>query len=254
MRIPVFALRASLLFLGCSESIFAAQAPAAVRTPPPKPAPAAANATDPAPLPPGKHTAEILAKLKLQNPKKEAAVQAAFVAFFSALAAWHKTNDANLKPLWADFNKARASHDDVRSKEALRRIDSIYVSFQPIHNSLLTNLRTVLTLDQIDTVEDLLTANKVKATYDAYQEIFPQLTFEQNEFILQNLKAAREDALNCITPTEKAAFFKKHKIKIEAYLTAQGYDVNKTYESYLAKQKADLEAKDTATPVKPKKN
>src|SRR2546430_608328 len=100
----------------------------------------------------------------------------------------------------------------------------------------------------------VLTSNKVKTTYDVYKEIFPELTSDQNAFILQNLKAAREDALNCISSSEKAAFFKKHKIKIEAYLTTQGYDVNKSYDIYLAKQKVEIEAKNAPLPTKPKKN
>ena len=44
---------------------------------------------------------------------------------------------------------------------------------------------------------------------------------------------------------EKSAFFKKYKIKIEAYLTAQGYDVKQSYKDFVAKQKAELADKNT---------
>ena len=43
--------------------------------------------------------------------------------------------------------------------------------------------------------------------------------------------------------TEKSAFFKKYKIQIEAYLTAQGYDVKQSYKDFVAKQKADMAKK-----------
>ena len=46
--------------------------------------------------------------------------------------------------------------------------------------------------------------------------------------------------------TEKSAFFKKYKTKIEAYLTAQGYDVKQSYRDFVAKQKAESTAKKAA--------
>ena len=100
------------------------------------------------------------------------------------------------------------------------------------------------TQEKVETVEDALTINKVKITYNAYQQIFPNLTAEQNAFILKNLKQAREDAINASAMTEKSAFFKEYKTKIEAYLTAQGYDVKQAYKDFGAKQKAAKAAKE----------
>ena len=57
--------------------------------------------------------------------------------------------------------------------------------------------------------------------------------------VLQNLKAAREEAIDCEAVTEKSAFFKKYKIKIEdEYLTAQGYDPKQARKDFAASQKA----------------
>lgn len=47
---------------------------------------------------------------------------------------------------------------------------------------------------------------------------------------------------------EKSAFFTKYKIKIEAYLTAQGCDVKKSYQEFVAKQKAEAAAKNADEP------
>jgi polygalacturonase len=88
-----------------------------------------------------------------------------------------------------------------------------------------------------------LTANKVKVTFNAYGQIFHGLTADQNEFISKSLKAAREQAIDAESMAEKSAFFKKYKIQIEAYLTAQGYDVKKSYQEFVAKQKEEAAAK-----------
>ena len=69
------------------------------------------------------------------------------------------------------------------------------------------------------------------------------MTAVQQDYIRRELTAARDDAVNALIMTEKSAFFKKHKIKIEAYLTEQGYDVKKSYEVFVAKQKAEMKAK-----------
>lgn len=80
----------------------------------------------------------------------------------------------------------------------------------------------------------------MKITFHAYGEIFPGLTDAQNAFILKNLKQAREEAIDAGTMPEKSAFFKKYKIRIEAYLTAQGFDVKKAYQVFVAKQKSEI--------------
>jgi len=60
--------------------------------------------------------------------------------------------------------------------------------------------------------------------------------------MIEMLKEAREEAMDAGSMQEKSAFFKKYKIKIEAYLTAQGYDVKQSYKDFVAKQKADMAA------------
>ena len=48
---------------------------------------------------------------------------------------------------------------------------------------------------------------------------------------------------------EKSAFFKKYKIRIEAYLNAHGFDVKQSYKDFVAKQKAEKDAKKAAAPA-----
>jgi hypothetical protein len=194
-----------------------------------------------------KHTKPILEALELNDPARETKVREVLAAFSPALNTWHKTNDAQLKELWSQFNKARSAQDWTNGDNVMSQIGSVYATFKPQHDKLLAGLATVLTPGQIETVEDVLTVNKVKVTFDAYGQIFHGLTDEQKAFILKNLRAAREEAINAVSMTEKSAFFKRYKDKIEAYLTAPGYNVKQSYADFVAKQKAEAAAKRAAT-------
>lgn len=190
-----------------------------------------------------KHINPILDTLKLTDTAKATQVHDILAAHLKALNAWHADNDAKIKPLWNEFNKARGKQDDAGADAALAKIDTVYATFKPQHDQLIASLSPLLTPEQIETVKDVLTINKVEITFSAYGQIFHGLTDEQKEFILKNLKAAREEAIDAGAMTEKSAFFKKYKIQIEAYLTAQGYDVKQSYRNFVAKQKAEMAAK-----------
>ena len=192
-----------------------------------------------------KHTKPVMDALKLDDAAKAAKVHDIMIAQFAAWKTWHDQNDAQIKELWNKFNKARSALNETNADAALAQIDAVYATFKPQHDAFIANLGTVLTPAQIETVEDALTIKKVEITYHAYGEIFHGLTDEQNAFILAKLKAAREEAIDAGQMTEKSAFFKKYKIQIEAYLTAQGYDVKQSYKDFVAKQKAEM-AKKTA--------
>jgi len=190
-----------------------------------------------------KHFKPIQNALNLSDADKQAKVKAVFADYLTALNAWHAQNDDQIKALWADFNKAHGKMDVTNTAAAEVKLDAVYATFKPEHDKFLAGLATVLTPEQVESVEDALTINKVKITYNAYQQIFHGLTPEQNAFILKNLKLAREESIDAGQMTEKSALFKKYKVKIEAYLTAQGYDVKQSYKEFVAKQKADKAAK-----------
>ncbi|HTY86279.1 MAG TPA: DUF3826 domain-containing protein [Candidatus Acidoferrum sp.] len=194
-----------------------------------------------------KHTREIMTALKLEDPAKAAKVHDILVAQFATWRAWHAQNDARLKELWDNYKQARNTKNQTNIDNAMARIDAVYATFKPQHDAFKASLAAVLTAEQIDTVENTLTAGQLPRTYNAYGEIFHGLTDQQKAFILKKLKAAREEAIDAGSKDEKAAFFKKYKDQIEAYLTAQGYDVRKSYQEFVAKQKAEQAAKKAAT-------
>lgn len=193
-----------------------------------------------------KYVKPILAVLSLNDVDKEAKVRAILAKQIKAFEAWHTQHDLQIKELWNDFDQARSKQDEANANAALAKIDGVYASFKPEHQKFESDLLSVLTPDQVEAVKDEITINKVKVTYNAYQEIFHGLTDEQKAFILKDLKAAREEAIDANAMTEKSAFFKKYKIKIETYLTSQGYDVKQSYREFVAKQKAEDAAKKAA--------
>jgi hypothetical protein len=199
-----------------------------------------------------KHTKAVMDALKLDDAAKAAKVHDIMVAQFAVWKAWHARNDARLNELWAQYNTARGTKNQTNIDNAMAPIDAVYAGFKPQHDAFKAKLAAVLTPEQIETVEDVITINKVKITHNAYGEIFHGLTDEQKAFILKKLKAAREEAIDAGSMKEVSAFFKKYKDQIEAYLTAQGYDVKQSYKDFIAKQKAEQAAKKAAAGDKPK--
>lgn len=209
---------------------------------------ATTNAVPPTAPAVNKHAVPILAALKLGDAAKEAKVNEVVTTFFTGLNDWHHQNDAALKGLWNDFNHGRSKKDLAAANAALDKIDAVYATFKPQHDGFLKGLGKVLSPEQVETVEDVLTVRKVEVTYNVYTQIFPTLTEDQKTVVLQNLKAAREQAIDASSMLEKSAFFKKYKIKIEdVYLTAQGFDPKKAREDFAAKSaKAKVDDGDAA--------
>ena len=194
-----------------------------------------------------KHINPILSALKLNDADKEAKVREILAAQIQALNMWHAQNDAQLKALWNEFNKARSKMNQTNADAALAKIDAVYATFKPQHDKFISGLSSLLTPEQVETVKDTLTVNKVRVTYNVYLQIFPTLTDAQKAVVLNDLKDAREQAIDAGSMAEKSAFFKKYKIIIEEdYLTAQGYDPKQARKDFAAKQKADAAAKKPA--------
>jgi len=198
-----------------------------------------------------KQARQLSEAIQLTDAGKSAKVHDILFAHYQTLRAWHAANDAQIREDWTSFNKARSAKNVADANAALDKISAIYAGFQPEHKKFLADLGTLLTPEQIEAIKDKWTINKVKVTYNAYLEIFPNLTEAQKAVVLQNLKDAREEALDCDRKSlgnksfdEISAFFKKYKIKIEdEYFVAQGIDAQKARKDFAEKQKADKAAK-----------
>jgi len=187
-----------------------------------------------------KHIKPELAALKLTDADKAAKVHDILAARFTALREWHAANDAQIKTFWSSFDKARSAKNVAAANAALDKISGVYAAIQPQHEKFLADLAALLTPEQVEAVKDGYTIKKVKVTYDVYLQIFPKLTDEQKAVTLKDLKAAREESLDCVDMKEISAFFKKYKIKIEdEYFESQGIDAQQARKDFAAKQKAE---------------
>ncbi|MEY4488383.1 MAG: hypothetical protein RIQ79_891 [Verrucomicrobiota bacterium] len=248
MRVSRLLLRLALSLLASCAIVSAAPRTASRPrvTPPaaspsevlPPTAPVATPAAKP-PAEPSKHTREILAALKLANPATEARVRLLLDTHFAALTAWHRENDPALNSLWNSFDQARAAKNTRDADAALEKIAALYAGFRPARTETFSALALLLSPAQLEQIEDVLTINKVSVTYGAYLEIFPVLTDEQKAVVLRELKSARAEAIDAGAMTEKSAFFKKYKIRIEeGYFPTQGIDAQKFRREFAALGKA----------------
>ncbi len=109
----------------------------------------------------------------------------------------------------------------------------LLVQSKPLHDAFFAKLAENLTPAQIESVKDLMTYNKVKASYDAYGQIVSGLTDAQKAKILELLKLAREEAVDGGSAPEKSAIFQKYKTQINRYLDDQGYNTTKAFSDWV---------------------
>ena len=118
-----------------------------------------------------------------------------------------------------------------------------------VHKNFIDGLQADLSPEQVESVKNSLTANKLPITLKAYHQILPGLKPDDEAKIVDWLKRAREESLDVKNVDEMSPIFKKYKTEIERYLDAHGYDWAKSYKAFVDGQKAG--AKDTATDKPP---
>lgn len=191
-----------------------------------------------------KRAGDILKLLTLTDPAKLPRVHDAIIAQYRSLRARDEAIDGMLQAL------SKNAPGIETNRQAIVRVVS-----QQLHPQFLARLATDLTPEQVETVKDQMTYNKVKVTYDAYCEIVPNLTDAEKAKILETLKAAREEAMDGGSADEKTAIFQKYKDQITAVLNANGHDVAKATKEWEAKH--PVTAQDAASggnPPKPRSN
>ncbi|MDO3695296.1 DUF3826 domain-containing protein [Wenyingzhuangia sp. chi5] len=181
---------------------------------------------------------KIVDHMSLNNSEKELEVRDLIANQYRELNNIHETRDSKIHKIKvANYNKAKTTKiiDKIKSK-ADKKI-------KKLHDSYLKKLNKVLTDEQVDQVKDGMTYGVLPKTYTAFLEMIPSLTVEEKEYIYNNLKEAREFAMDGGSSKEKHAWFGKYKGRINNYLSAQGYDLEKErdgwYERIEAKKKAN---------------
>jgi hypothetical protein len=167
--------------------------------------------------------ADILKKLNLSDDAKSNQVHDLLVTQYHALKTRDEAIDAKLKAAGKEINYAN-------------RADDLAAQSKPLHDQFLAKLGGILTPDQVETVKDGMTYNKVAFTYTAYCNILPDLTDADKAKIKELLTSARDEAMDGGSAPEKSAIFQKYKDQINDYLNSHGHDVAQATKDWQAKQ------------------
>jgi ABC-type Na+ transport system ATPase subunit NatA len=101
-----------------------------------------------------------------------------------------------------------------------------------LHESFISTLKGKLSAEQVEKVKDGMTYRILPITYEAYLDMLPRLTEEQNTKIYSYLQEARELAMDAESSDKKHAVFGKYKGRINNYLSAAGFDMKKEGEEW----------------------
>ncbi len=163
----------------------------------------------------------VLSAVNVEEPEKKERARAILREWLVALRAWHQQNDPQLKTLWSAWSRARAvvPKDEFPAEVEAVKIEALYETLKPTYFAFLERLATELTPEQIDAIKERWSrAPGMQRTYNAYLQIVPDLTDEQKKVIYDRLVLAREAAMLTDADGEIVNLFKRHKVKVEAYI------------------------------------
>ena len=103
-----------------------------------------------------------------------------------------------------------------------------------VHESLMSGLRKDLNEEQVAALLNKYTVGKVAFTMGGYRGIVANMTPAEEKFILDQLRQAREEAVDYKNMKEIFTIFKIHKPQIEQHLNENGRDWKKLYQDYVA--------------------
>lgn len=166
--------------------------------------------------------AKIVAKLELANKEKEIAVANIIAQQFRDLSKIQDARDAEIAKVKSGTLSKEQQNSAIEKLKA--KADKSIVK---LHKAYLKKLGTQLNENKITEVKDGMTYGVLPITYAGYQDMLPNLTKEQKEYIYKALVEAREHAMDGGSSKEKHAWFGKYKGRINNYLSNQGYDLNK---------------------------
>jgi len=167
--------------------------------------------------------AKIVTKLELKNAEKEKAVSDIIAQQFRDLSEIHDGRDAAIKKIKDDSSLAKEKQNEKIDKLKAKADESI----TKLHKSYLKKLGKELSEDKITEVKDGMTYGVLPITVAGYNDMLPNLTAEQKDYIYKALVEAREHAMDGGSSKEKHGWFGKYKGRINNYLSKQGYDLNK---------------------------
>lgn len=130
----------------------------------------------------------------------------------------------------SDVSKIREEYPEnkeVRNAKIDLRKAEQELKVRDHHFAFLAQLKQIISEEQLGQVKDGLTYGVLNVTYGALCDMIPSLTKEEKAQIRVWLVEAREHAIDGGSSREKHGWFGKYKGRINNYLSARGYDLQK---------------------------
>ncbi|MBP1541829.1 MAG: DUF3826 domain-containing protein [Prevotella sp.] len=178
-----------------------------------------------------KKAADWVSQLQLGDKAKEERVTQVIAKHLAAIRDWHNKH--------ADMIPDGAINPQTGKKLSALERQVIADSSQPasIRQQLLDGLNADLTPEQVEHILDCYTVGKVAFTMKAYKEIVPDMTADDEAYLMNNLKEARLMAIDYKNMKEISAIFEIFKTKNEQYFTNSGRDWRTIYRAYVQRIK-----------------
>lgn len=187
-----------------------------------------------------KKSAEWVTSLNLNDAAKEARLNTLIATHLKTIRDWHNEHPHTTVP--AGINPVTGK----RLSELDRQIIANSAMPQAIHQDLMAGLRKDLTEEQVEAVLDKYTVGKVAFTLAGYKAIVPNMTQEEEAFVLKNLKQAREQAIDYKNMNQISAIFEIYKTQCEQYFNNHGRNWREMYKAYTDAVKAKKAAEKAA--------
>ncbi|MDR0833772.1 MAG: DUF3826 domain-containing protein [Candidatus Symbiothrix sp.] len=168
-----------------------------------------------------------VAALNLNDADKAARVTNVIATHLKAVRDWHNNHDYTVVP--EGINPKTGGTLAKLDRQII--VDATFP--KETHIALMSGLRKELNEEQVALILDKYTVGKVDFTMKAYREILTDLTPEEDAYILNHLKTAREEAIDYKNMDQISAIFKIHKTQIELYLYQTGRNWKTIYKVYV---------------------
>lgn len=173
-----------------------------------------------------------VASLELNDLKKEGPATTLIFNHLKAVRDWHNNHPFTAVPEKCPVtgNKRTQLEREMIADAAMPR---------SVHDKLMSGLRRILTEEQVEAILDKYTVGKLDFTMRGYEAIVTDMTDTERAFILNNLRLAREEAIDYKNMNQISAIFKKYKIINEAYLNEHGRDWRALYKAHHDKRQKE---------------
>lgn len=173
-----------------------------------------------------------VASLNLNDPAKEARVKQLISNHLKAVRDWYNEHPYTLVP---------EGMNPVTGKVFTKLDRQVIIGStipKTVHEELMAGLRKDLAENQVEVILDKYTIGKVAFTLNGYKSIVPNMTKDEENIVLTNLKLAREQAIDYKNIDEISAIFKIYKTKNEDYFTNNGRNWKQMFKTYVDAVKA----------------